>query len=231
MRRFITNQHPIHAGDHRMRVGIIGSGIVGQQLGIGFAKSGHEVMIGTREPGKLTEWTKQAGPRATVGSNSEAAAFGEIIVFCTKWDGAENAIMLAGKENFNEKIVIDTTNPLHSTGPNQAPVPSMVYPHSSGKKMQEWLPNAHVVKCFNIISSYAMHQPHHEEGDPDLFLCGNDENAKKKVEKIARAWGWKNVHDIGDISQSYLLENLAMLWIVFGYRNNHWTHAFKLLKK
>ncbi len=213
-----------------MKIGIIGSGPVGQALGLGFVKSGYDVMIGTREPGKLKDWLAKAGPSACAGSNVEAAKFGEMIVFCTKWEGAESALALAGKENFKEKIVIDTTNPLQFEAPNSPPVPSLSYPHSSGKTMQEWLPEAKIVKCFNIVSAAYMAQPKLEEGTPDMFLCGNDESAKKTVSTICQNWGW-NVSDIGGISQSYLLENLAMLWIIYGFRNNHWTHAFKLLKK
>src|SRR5512135_1163196 len=97
-----------------MNIGILGSGPVGQNLGLGFARDGHRVKIGTRHPKKLSGWLSQAGKNASVGSFEEAAKFGEMLVFCVKWTGAENAIKLAGKGNFAGKTVIDVTNPLDS---------------------------------------------------------------------------------------------------------------------
>ncbi len=95
-----------------MRIGIIGSGIVAQQLGLGLTRLSHEVKLGTRDVSKLEEWKKQAGIKASVGSNEDAAKFGELIVLATGWAGTENALNLAGKQNFAGKIVMDVTNPL-----------------------------------------------------------------------------------------------------------------------
>ena len=104
------------------------------------------------------------------------------------------------------------------------------YPDSAGETVQKWLHNAKVVKAFNTVTAAYMTNAKLEEGIPDLFICGNDAGAKKTVTEIANQWGWR-VTDIGDIKQSYLLEALAMLWIRYGFLNNHWTHAFKLLRK
>jgi predicted dinucleotide-binding enzyme len=73
--------------------------------------------------------------------------------------------------------------------------------------------------------------PKREEGDPDLYICGNDQDAKNQINRFAEGWGWKNIIDLGDISESYLLEALAMIWIIYGFKTNIWSHAFKLLKK
>ncbi len=213
-----------------MKIGIIGSGVVGRQLGLGFIKLGHEVKLGTRDVSKLDEWKNEAGGKASAGSNEEAAKFGEIIVLATGWAGTENALNLAGKKNFTGKIVIDVTNPLdHSKGgpPRLDASPG----NSAGEKIQKWLPDAKVVKAFNTISAYIMIAPHREEGDPDLFICGNEKEAKNVVGEIAEKWGWKNIIDMGDITEAYWLEAFAMLWIHYGFKNNIWTHAFKLLKK
>ncbi len=209
-----------------MKIGILGSGTVGQQLGIGFIRLGHDVKIGTRDKSKLEEWSKNN--KGSVGSFEETAEFGEIIVLATAGSGTENAINLAKKENFDDKIIIDVTNPLdHSTMP---PGLNSSFENSEGERIQRLLPKSKVVKAFNTISAYIMCNPKREEGDPDLFICGNEEG-KEFVIKIAKEWGWKGVHDLGDISNAYLLEAFAMLWITYGFRNNHWTHAFKLLKK
>lgn len=215
-----------------MRVGIIGSGTVGQQLGLGFLKSGYEVKLGTRNPAKLNDWLKQAGEKASVGSFKDAAEFGEIVVVATRWaDGAaQQAILMADKRNFAGKVVIDVTNPLTSGGENQPPKLAVGFPDSAGAIIQGWLPDSRVVKAFNIITAYYMANPKLKEGTPDMFIAGNDPPAKKTVTDIANKWGWQ-VYDIGGIEQSYLLEALAMLWVRYGVLNNYWKHAFKLLKE
>lgn len=214
-----------------MKVGIIGSGSVGQQLGLGFLKSGHEVKIGTRNPGKLSKWLEEANnDKASVGSFSDAATFGEMVVIATLWTGTENAIDSAGKDSFSGKVVIDVTNPLLFEREGEAPTFALAYPKSGGASIQLWLPKANVVKAFNIVTAHHMTNAKLQEGVPDMFIAGNNDDAKKTVTEIAEAWGWP-VTDIGLISQSYLLEAMAMLWVRYGFINNHWTHAFKLLKK
>lgn len=213
-----------------MKIGIIGSGTVGQQLGLGFIRLGHEVRIGTRETSKLNGWQKEAGEKGTAGSFSEAAKFGEIIVLATLWEGAESAIALAGKENFSNKILIDVTNPLDFSA-GVPPKLKSSQGKSGGEKIQDLLQGAKVVKAFNTISAYIMCNPKREEGMPDLFIAGNDEDAKKKVRSFAKEWGWNSIIDIGDISKAFLLEAFAQLWIEIGFKFNNWTHAFKLLKK
>ena len=210
------------------KLGIIGSGTVGQQLGLGFLKLGYEVKLGTRDPEKLKDWLKKAGNNASVGSLKDAASFGEIIIICTMWSGTENAINLAGKENFKNKILIDVTNPL--VFENEVPKLALGYPDSAGATIQKWLSDSKVVKAFNIVTANYMTNPKLEEGKPDMFIVGNDKESKKIVSEIITKLGW-SVHDLGEIEQAYLLEALAMIWIRYGFLNNHWTHAFKLLKK
>jgi predicted dinucleotide-binding enzyme len=213
-----------------MKIGIIGSGVVGQQLGIGLTGLGHEVKIGTRDVFKLSDWLKQAGKKASVGSNKEAAEFGEMIVLCTRWEGTENAINLAGRANFSGKIVMDVINPLehsHGSPPGLDSSPG----NSGSEKIQKWLPDSKVVKAFNIINAYIMIQPKREEGNPTLFICGNDADAKKLISSFAKGWGWERIIDMGDISESFWLDALAMLWIRYGFKYKVRTHAFKLLKK
>lgn len=212
-----------------MRIGILGSGVVGQQLGIGLIRSGHEVMIGTRSPDKLSDWQKSSGDNASVGNFEDAAKFGDIIFLATLWTGTESALRMAGKDNFINKIVVDVTNPLDfskGTPPGLLSSPG----HSAGEQVQRWLPDSRVVKAFNTISAYIMINPKRGEGLPDLFIAGDDE-AKKFVHDLAISWGWGSVVDLGDISQSYILEAFAMLWIIYGFNNGSWEHAFKILRK
>jgi hypothetical protein len=213
-----------------MKVGILGSGIVGQTLGKAFATLGHDVQIGTRSPGdsKLQAWSRETAGKGAVVSPDKAAHFGEIVVLATAWSGTENAIQLAGVGNLAGKIVIDATNPLK-------PVPGGVTlavagNDSAGEQVQRWLPAAKVVKAFNIVGNAHMFRPQFPEGTPDMFIAGNDADAKAKVTEILKAFGW-NVIDSGTIESSRYLEALAMLWIIYGFGKGTWNHAFKLLRK
>ncbi len=210
-----------------MQAGILGSGPVGQTLATGLMKIGYAVTIGSREPAKLADFAAKSGAKA--GTFAEAAA-ADIVFICTSWSGTENALKLVGAENLKGKIVVDVTNPLDfSAGP--PPKLAVVYPSSAGELVQSWLPGAKVVKAFNIVTAKYMIDARLEEGVADLFIAGNDEGAKAKVAEIAKAWHWGSVNDLGGIAQAYWIECYAMLWIQFGFKNNHWTHAFKLLKK
>jgi predicted dinucleotide-binding enzyme len=213
-----------------MKVGILGSGTVGKQIGLGFLNSDNKVKLGTRDNNKLNDWLQSAGPNASVGSFKEAASFGDIIVIATLWGGTENAIKLAGIDNFKNKIVIDITNPLDFSN-GVPPKFTATYDNSAGEQIQRWLPESMVVKAFNSVSAAIMINPKLEEGNPDLLIAGNNQGAKKKVIEIAQSFGWQNVIDMGDIKHSFWLEAFAMLWIEFGFKYNHWTHAFKLLYK
>lgn len=213
-----------------MKVGILGSGIVAQQLGNGFLRIGDEVKLGTRDSSKLSDWLKQAGSKASVCSFEDAAKFGEMIILATFWAGTENVINLAGKKNFAGKILIDVTNPLDFSK-GTPPRFDAAVGNSGGERIQNWLPESEVVKAFNTVNAFIMINPMREEGMPDLFIAGNEDKAKSSVSSIAKKWGWQSVHDIGDISNAFLLEAFAQLWIAYGFKNNSWGHAFKLLKK
>lgn len=213
-----------------MKIGILGTGVVGQSLGLGFAGRGHDVMMGTRDPGggKLGDWLAKAGGRARAGTFAEAAAFGELVVLATAWSGTENALRLAGAGNLEGKVVIDVTNPLDfSAG---APRLALGFSDSGGEQVQRWLPGAKVVKAFNIITAGEMVDPDFPCGPPTMFICGNDEGARQAVSGICADFGWEVV-DTGGIEGARLLEPLAMLWITHGIRSGAWTHAFKLLRK
>ena len=212
-----------------MNIGVLGSGAVGQSLAAGFVQQGHKVMIGTGHAEKLQDWQKKNRDVST-GDFTQTAQFGELIVLAIKGEEAESILKKTGIAHFQHKIVIDVTNPLLFQSPTSSPTLTIGYPHSLGEKIQKLLPKAKVVKAFNMVTAAYMTKAKLQEGTPDLFIAGNDSSAKKEVTAIASKWGWP-VIDLGGIEQSYLLEALAMIWIRYGFLNNHWTHAFKLLKK
>jgi predicted dinucleotide-binding enzyme len=212
----------------KVRVGVLGSGDVGRVLAGGFIKLGHDVKIGSRDPEKLREWAEKAGERASTGTLEETAKFGDLIVLATHGAGAENALRLAGPGNFDGKVVIDATNPLEfSSG---APKLYVGFNDSLGEQVQRWIPKARVVKAFNTVGNANMIDPDFPNGPPDMFICGNDEDAKKIVAQVCRHWGW-GVIDLGNIESSRYLEPMCMTWVMHGLRAGSWNHAFKLLQK
>ena len=215
-----------------MKIAVLGPGEVGKRLASGFVSVGHQVKLGSRDPkaDKVKSWVAANGKTASAGSLNEAAAFGEIVVITTPWSGFENAIKLAGPDNFKGKVVIDVTNPLvfHENGP---PTLGGGYSESAGEQMQRRLRDARVVKAFNIVgNAHFIHPQFGTCGPPDMFICGNDDVAKKDVTGFLKQFGW-SVIDIGGIEGARLLEPLAMLWITYAIQTGGWNHAFKLLHK
>jgi len=214
-----------------MRIGILGSGAVGQALGKGFAALGHDVKIGTRKPedDKLKLWISETAGRGSVASPGEAARFAEIAVLATAWSGTEHAIQLADPKHLAGKVVIDVTNPLQPT-PNGPPTLGVGFTDSAGEQVQRLLPQSKVVKAFNTVGNAHMFKPQFPGGPPDMFIAGNDAGAKDRVSDIVKAFGW-GVIDIGGIEGARYLEPLGMVWVAYGFKTHGWNHAFKLLRK
>lgn len=214
-----------------MRIGILGTGDVGRVLGAGFARLGHEVKIGSRNPGqeKVTIWVAKTGSGVSAGTFAEAAAFGEAVVLATLWAGTEEAIRLAKAGNVAGKVVIDATNPLDFSS-GVPPRLALGHTDSGGEQVQRWLPDSSVVKAFNTVGNPHMINPQFPGGPPDMFICGNDPSAKQTVTEFLKAFGW-SVIDIGGIESSRHLEPLALLWVLYFFKTNSGNHAFKLLRK
>ena len=213
-----------------MKIGILGSGDVGKKLASGFISIGHEVMLGSRNPSSenVKGWIAANGTSARAGTFEGTAQFGEVIVLATLWTGTENAIKLAGAKNFEGKLVVDATNPLIFEE-NKPPRLALGLNDSGGEQVQRWLPGARVVKCFNIVGNQYMVHPQFEGGPPDMFIAGNDEEAKKTVTAFLKQFGW-SVIDTGGIEGARLLEPMCILWVLYGIRTGTWHHAFKLLR-
>ncbi|NRB46535.1 MAG: NAD(P)-binding domain-containing protein [Saprospiraceae bacterium] len=211
------------------KIGIIGSGIVAQTLGAGFLKHGHEVMLGTRDVAKLSEWKASKGSGAEVGSFAETASFGDIIVLAAKGTAAKAALELAGAENLDGKTVIDATNPIADLPPENGVLQFFTSLEASlMEQLQTHFPKANFVKAFNSVGSAAMVNPSFES-KPTMFICGNSEEAKKEVSQIIDVFGWEAA-DFGTVEAARAIEPLCMLWCIPGFTKGEWTHAFKLLK-
>lgn len=212
-----------------MKIGIIGSGTVGQTLAIGFIKHGYEVMIGTEHKEKLQEWVKKNNYKGSIGNFEETSKFGEIIVLAVKGTASLKLIKNIDK-NLNNKIIIDTTNPISDIPPENGVLKFFTtFDNSLMEQLQKAVPNAKFVKAFNSIgSSYMVNPDFHDK--PTMFICGNDKNAKKTVTEILHVFGF-DVEDMGNVEAARAIEPLCMLWCIPGFLHNEWSHAFKLIKK
>lgn len=215
-----------------MQIGIIGSGNVGRVLASAFMKEGYKVMLGTRNTAKqeVVKWKKE-NEGAETGTFSETAKFGELLVLATGGSVTENAIKLAGIENFNNKTVIDATNPIAAAPPEKGILKFFTtLDESLMERLQRMVPEAKLVKAFNSIGNAVMYKPNYQDGIPTMFICGNDMNAKNTVTAILTDFGFET-EDMGGVEAARVIEPLAILWCIPGFLRNQWNHAFKLLKK
>jgi predicted dinucleotide-binding enzyme len=214
-----------------MKIGVLGSGIVGRVLASAFLNEDHQVMLGTRNISKeeVLKW-KNENAGSLLGSFQETAQYGEIIVLAVSGLAVEDAISLAGNEHFFEKIVIDATNPIAAVPPDNGVLKFFTTLEDSlMERIQKILPDAKIVKAFNSVGNAFMYKPKFAAGKPTMFICGNDDKAKKTVTDILTAFGWET-EDMGRVEAARAIEPLCILWCIPGFIRNQWGHAFKLLK-
>ena len=213
-----------------MKIAVLGSGDVAKVLASGFLKHGHQVTMGSRTPEKLSEWKAQNSGGST-GTFAAAAALGEVIVLAVKGSAAVDVLRLAGSANLAGKTVIDATNPTADAPPVNGVLQYFTGPGESlMETLQRESPAAHFVKAFNSVGNALMVNPHFDGGRPTMFICGNNEAAKKSVGEILDQFGWETA-DMGGVEAARAIEPLAMLWCIPVFLRSEWTHAFKLLKK
>lgn len=212
-----------------MRLGVLGSGVVGKVLAAGFAKHGHEVMIGSRSPEQLVDWL-QENPGVGSGFFGDAAAFADLIVLAVKGTAASKALELAGENNHARKPVIDATNPITDEPPVNGVLRFFTnLDESLMEQLQNRYPRTKFVKAFNSVSNARMVNPRFEGGRPSMFICGNDAAAKEVVTGVLEQFGW-DTEDMGAAAAARAIEPLCMLYCIPGFTRDQWTHAFKLLK-
>jgi predicted dinucleotide-binding enzyme len=213
-----------------MQIGVLGSGDVAKVLAAGFLKHGHTVTIGSRTPEKLADWAaKNRGSQ--VGTFARAAESGELLVLAVKGTAAADVLRLAGAKNLAGKAVIDACNPIADDAPVNGVLKFYTsYNESLMEQLQREFGNAHFVKAFNSVGNACMIDPKFEGGKPTMFICGNDDAAKKSVTRVCEELGWETA-DMGAAEAARAIEPLCILWCIPGFLRNEWTHAFKLLKK
>ncbi len=196
-----------------MKIGVLGTGIVGQTIGSKIVQLGHEVMMGSREEAniKATTWAKEEGPRASFGTFANAAAFGEILFNCTLGSATLGALRHAGADNMRGKILVDTANPLDYS--SQVWTLTVCNNDSLGEQIQRAFPDTKVVKTLNTMNCNVMVDPRKLTEKTDVFVSGNDIDAKAMVISILRDWfGWRSIVDLGDITTARSAEMYVILW-------------------
>jgi 8-hydroxy-5-deazaflavin:NADPH oxidoreductase len=210
-----------------MKIGVLGTGMVGEAIASKLVEVGHEVMMGSRTAyhEKSTAWVARFPAKARAGTFADAAKFGEIILNCTEGVHSLNALKLAGEANLAAKILIDVANPLDFSQ-GMPPTLTVCNTDSLGEQIQRAFPKTKVIKTLNTVNCNVMVNPSLVPGDHHLFLSGNDLPAKQAVAGfLSENFGWKksNLIDLGDITTARGSEQLLPIWVrlwgVIGHPN------------
>jgi 8-hydroxy-5-deazaflavin:NADPH oxidoreductase len=212
-----------------MKVGILGSDEVGKALAMGFLKHGYPVMLATRAPGRLADWSKDL-PELQLGTYAETAGFAELAVLAVKGSAASEALREADAvRTLAGKPLIDATNPIADVAPENGVLKFFTsLDESLMERLQTEFPQVHFVKAFNSVGEACMVDPQFIGGKPTMFICGNDAAAKQTVQAVLERFGW-DAADMGMVESARAIEPLRMLWGIPGYLRNDWNHALKLL--
>ena len=198
-----------------MRIGVLGTGTVGQTVALALVRAGHEVRMGARQAGneRAVGWAEEAGAAGSEGTFADATGFGELVVNCTAGTGSLEALAAAGEERLAGKTLIDVANPLDfSTGELRL---FACNDDSLGERIQAAFPRARVIKALNTVNAAVMVDPASVPGDHVVFVCGEDQAAKRKVTELLGEFGWpaERVVDLGGIAAARGTEMYMMLWL------------------
>ena len=200
--------------DGSVRIGILGTGVVGQTIGGKLVELGHDVKLGSRTTTneKAAKWVAQNGARASQGTFADAASFGEMVFNCTSGTVSLEALRSAGSTNLAGKVLVDVANPLDFSR-GMPPTLSVSNSDSLGEQIQREFPDAKVVKTLNTMNTGVMVNPSSVPGEHDVFICGNNVDAKSRVSELLRSFGWRNIIDLGDISAARGAEMVLPIWL------------------
>jgi 8-hydroxy-5-deazaflavin:NADPH oxidoreductase len=211
----LTIQHISEEG-RALRIGVLGTGMVGSTIGARLVALGHEVKMGSREAGneKALAWVESTGAGASDGSFADAASFGELIVNCTAGLHSLEALEAAGAGNLGGKVLIDVANPLDLSG-GMPPSLGICNTDSLAEQIQRAFPDAKVVKSLNTMNCEVMVEPTKVPGDHVVFVCGEDEHAKQEVSELLESFGWESdrIVDLGGIEAARGTEMYLPLWL------------------
>lgn len=215
------------------KIAVLGTGMVGNTIATKLINLGYEVRMGSRtsDNEKALAWEAANGSNASTGTFSDAAAFGEIVFNCTKGEHSLEVLKMAGPENLMGKTIIDIANPLDfSQGMPPSLIPSLSNTNSLGEEIQKLLPEANVVKTLNMVNCEVMVDAKKSGGDPSMFVCGNNPEAKEEVIAILKQFNWSDIIDLGDISTARGTEMLLPIWLRTLMATGNGYFAFKIVR-
>ncbi len=214
-----------------MKIGVLGTGMVGATLATKLVQLGHEVKMGSRkaDSNEATDWAKANGNKASHGTFEDAAKFGEMIVISVKGDAALEVIKSAKPDNFKGKTLLDTCNPLDFSGGTMKLF--VTNTDSLGEQIQRAVPDAKVVKTLNTVGSVIMTDPKRLGEEISIFMCGNNESSKKEVTEMLKKFGWTDIIDLGDITAARGMEMVLPLWARMFSTWQHPNFAWKIVRK
>ena len=199
-----------------MRIGVLGTGMVGQAIGTKLVDLGHEVAMGSREAGheNAVAWVKGAGEKATEGSFADAAGHGELVINCTSGVASLAALGAAGEVNLSGKTLVDVANPLDASQ-GFPPTLALCNDDSLGERIQAAFPASNVVKTLNTMNCQVMVEPTRVPGEHAVFVSGEDEGAKREVNDLLESFGWpeERIIDLGGIRTARGTEMYLPLWL------------------
>ena len=215
------------------KIGVLGTGMVGNTIGSKLVQLGYEVMMGSRTATneKAEAWAAANGEKASAGTFEEAAKFGELIFNCTKGDITLEVFKMAGPENFDGKTIVDIANPLDfSKGMPPSLIPQYSNTNSLGEEVQKLLPKANVVKTLNIVNCEVMVDAKKSGGDPTMFVSGNSAEAKAEAIGLLKQFNWNDIIDLGDITTARGTEMLLPIWLRTWMATGNGYFAFKIVR-
>jgi predicted dinucleotide-binding enzyme len=226
-----------------MRVGVLGTGIVGRTIAGKLADLGHDVSIGTRDPAALEERTEPdymgnppfpvwqaVHPNIGVATFEEVAARSEVVVNATNGAGSLEALRLAGEHNLDGKILMDISNPLDFS---HGMPPSLFVSNtdSLAEQIQRAFPGAWVVKTLNTVTAAVMVDPARVGGgEHTMFVSGDHAGARTEVTNLLQAFGWKHVMDLGGIQAARGMEMALPLWLAIVTATNDPMFNFSIVR-
>ena len=214
-----------------MKYGVMGTGIVGRTLGTKLLGLGHEVMIGSRTADNkdAKAWLESVNSRGRIATFRDAAQFGEVLMNCTSGTVGLDILRAVERRDLNGKVLIDVSNPLDFSH-GMPPTLSICNMDSLGESLQRQFPEVRVVKALNTVNCQVMVDPARLKGEHDLFICGNDADAKLQVKDLLQKFGWKSIIDMGDITSSRATEQLMPIWIRLYGMHKTGDFNFKIVK-